>query len=102
MSLELKKPEVLNVRFSLELEVLRGTAHLSASAKLAAEARVRRIHARRLLSMGIRNRKPLTALKLFQASQLTIPDLLRGLRKAYRSDETFTATSSGNSQDVHQ
>jgi glycosyltransferase involved in cell wall biosynthesis len=80
MQLEHKRPEVLNVRFQLELDALR-TSHLSAEERAAAEARVRQHHARRLWSLAARRLSPRVAWRLFRQSGLTFTDLLSGLRR---------------------
>jgi glycosyltransferase involved in cell wall biosynthesis len=81
MSLEMKKPEVLNVRFQLELEVLRATCHLGVHQKSQAERVIKQRHARRLLSMAVRQRRLLTAGNLVRNSGLKFSDLVRGLRR---------------------
>jgi glycosyltransferase involved in cell wall biosynthesis len=80
MSLEMKKPEVLNVRFRLNLDCLQQTSHLSAEDRRAAVVRLRANHARSLVSFGLRNRRPLTSTALLYNSGLGLKDLLRGLR----------------------
>lgn len=80
MSLEMKKPEVLNVRFRLNLDCLQQTSHLSAKDRRAAVVRLRANHARSLVSFGLRNRRPLTSTALLYNSGLGLKDLLRGLR----------------------
>ena len=79
MSLEMKRPEVLNVRFRLDLMALHATAHLTDSQKSSAERRLRSNHARRLLAFTA-HQKSVAGLKLFRDAGLTIGDVLRGLR----------------------
>ncbi|MFM7164103.1 MAG: hypothetical protein ACKO3T_02570, partial [Planctomycetaceae bacterium] len=79
MSLEMKKPEVLNVRFQLNLDVARQTVHLSARDRQAAIQRLRQNHARLLLSLGLRQRRLLTALVLMRSSGLSAIDYVRAL-----------------------
>jgi len=80
MSLEMKKPEVLNVRFRLNLDCLQQTAHLSAEDRRAAAVRLRTNHARSLMSFGLCNRRPLTSAALLYHSGLGFKDILRGAR----------------------
>jgi glycosyltransferase involved in cell wall biosynthesis len=81
MSLERKKPEILNLRFSLELEHLRQCYHLSDSERSLAELRLRQHFARKLLSFAVRKRRPIKAVQLFFDSPLKFFDLFAGLRK---------------------
>lgn len=78
MSLEMKRPEVLNVRLQLELDALRETKHLTENEKAVASQRLRRNHARRILSMAVKTRRPGAAWKLFRDSGLTTTELLSG------------------------
>lgn len=78
MSLEMKRPEVLNVRMQLEMDALNGTKHLSVDEKTLASRRIRQNHARRILSMAVKSRRPGTAWKLFRDSGLSTSELLRG------------------------
>lgn len=78
IQLELKRPEVLNIRMQLELEALRSTAHLSAGEKKRASLRIRQNHARRILSLGLKQRSPAVAWNLFQNSGLTLGELVSG------------------------
>ena len=80
MSLEMKKPEVLNVRFRLQLEVLRSTVNLATSDRTLAEQRLVQHHARRLLAMAIREGRIRTAWKLWREAPLRYADLIKGLR----------------------
>jgi glycosyltransferase involved in cell wall biosynthesis len=84
MSQEMRQPEILNVRFQLELDTLRATSCLSTREKHAAATRLRQIHSRRLLSMALRSRHPLAAWRLFRTSELNVIDLLAGLQKPVR------------------
>lgn len=79
MSLEMKKPEVLNVRFQLNLDTLNNTKHLDANQKLKANQRLRQNHARLLLSVCLRQRRPAIAIRLARHAGLGVLDLLRGL-----------------------
>ena len=79
MSLEMKKPEVLNVRFQLNLDVASQTVHLDTADRKTAMQQLRQNHARLLLSLGLRQRRPLTALQLARTSGLAVSDFLRGL-----------------------
>lgn len=79
MSLEMKKPEVLNIRFRLNIDTLTSTVHLSADEKLNANRRLRQNHARLLLSMATRQRCPLTAIRLGLNSGLELTSFLRAL-----------------------
>ena len=81
MQLELKRPEVLNVRFQLELESLASTAHLSDPHKQQAKANLTHSHARRLLAMATKGRNPRTAWRLFRNSGLTFGQLVSGFRR---------------------
>jgi glycosyltransferase involved in cell wall biosynthesis len=81
MQLELKKPEVLNTRFELELEALRLTAHLTDQEKREARHKIRHTHARRLISFGVRMRRPTDAWALSRSAGLSFAELLRGLRR---------------------
>jgi glycosyltransferase involved in cell wall biosynthesis len=78
MQLELKRPEVLNVRMQLELEALRSTSHLDAGEKEKASRRIRQNHARRILSLGLKQRNPVAAWDLFRNSGLTLGELAIG------------------------
>ncbi|GDX94166.1 glycosyl transferase [Planctomycetia bacterium] len=80
MSLEMKKPEVLNVRFRLQLEMLRSTVNLATSDRTLAEQRLVQHHARRLLAMAIREGRIRTAWKLWREAPLRYTDLIKGLR----------------------
>ncbi|HQZ64178.1 MAG TPA: glycosyltransferase family A protein [Planctomycetaceae bacterium] len=82
MQLELKRPEVLNLRYQLELDTLNSTQHLTQDNKQTAQHRLTKIHARRLLSLGLKGRQLRTACRLFGKSGLTISELLRGFRKS--------------------
>ncbi|MFM7166922.1 MAG: glycosyltransferase family 2 protein, partial [Planctomycetaceae bacterium] len=79
MSLEMKKPEVLNVRFQLNRDCLLQTAHLIDADRRAAAIRLQANHARSLVSFGLRNRRPLTSASLLSQSGLGLKDVLRGL-----------------------
>jgi glycosyltransferase involved in cell wall biosynthesis len=80
MSLEMKRPEVLNIRYQLNQQVLRVTQHLTADEKRNAEARLRRNHARMLISIALRQRRPDVAAQQFMASGLRFTDFLNGIR----------------------
>jgi glycosyltransferase involved in cell wall biosynthesis len=80
MALEVKRPDVLNIRFQLETEILAATSHLSDEQKARAVQRIRSNHARHLISFGVRKRKPLTAMRLARQAGLRIGDIVRGLR----------------------
>ena len=79
MALEMQRPEVLNVRFRLELETLQATAHLTQPQKAQAERRLRSNHARRLLAFTIRQNTR-AGLQLLRDARLSVGDLVRGLR----------------------
>jgi glycosyltransferase involved in cell wall biosynthesis len=79
MSLEMKKPDVLNVRYQLNADTLRHTRHLDANYKFKAERRLRQNHARLLLSVAFRQKRPLTALRLARNSGLDLISFLRAL-----------------------
>ena len=80
MQLEMAKPDVLNVRYRLELEMLRETRHLDDEAKRLATRRLSQNHARRLLSLAMRDGKARTAWRLIRDARLSLPDLARGSR----------------------
>jgi glycosyltransferase involved in cell wall biosynthesis len=79
MSLEMKRPEILNLRYQLDLETLRNTSHLSISQKATAEQRLRQNHARRLLSLLKNGENLLTKIKTIRSSDLRISDFFRSL-----------------------
>lgn len=79
MQIELKRPEMLNIRMQLELDALHQTAHLNADEKVTIADRIRRNHARRLMSYGIRFRRPLAAWQLLRAAKLSIRSIAGGL-----------------------
>lgn len=79
MSLEISRPEVLNIRFRLALETLAATRHLGPAEKIKAETRLRRNHARTLMSWGIRNRHPVRMQRLLGEAGLQTKDVLLGL-----------------------
>ena len=80
IELEMSKPEVLTDRFRLELEVLESTRHLTRNEKTIARKKLNRFHARRLLSLAFRKKKPGSAIRLFRNSKLTLLELAQGLR----------------------
>ena len=80
MSLEMKRPEVLTIRFQLQLQVLRNTVHLTDEQKKMAESRLRRNHARMLVSLAIRQRRPAVAIQQFRAAGLGVVDVVHALR----------------------
>ena len=80
MRLELSRPEVLNTRYRLELEMLEKTQHLNHEQKRQARRRLSQNHARRLLSLGIKGGRARTAWRLIRDAELSLPDLARGLR----------------------
>ena len=80
MSLEMKKPEVLNVRFQLQRELLRSTVNLATGERKLAEQRLVQHHARRLLAMAIRQGRIRTAWKLWRGASLRFTDLINGFR----------------------
>ena len=79
MSMEVKRPDVLNVRFRLELETLQATAHLTQPQKAQAKRRLRSNHARRLLAFTIRQNAR-AGLQLLRDARLSAGDIVRGLR----------------------
>ena len=81
MQLELKRPDILNVRFQLELESVASTGHLSDSLKEQAKARLSHSHARRLLAMATKGRNRRAAWRLFRNSGLTFGQLVSGILK---------------------
>ena len=80
MSLEMKKPDVLNIRYQLNVDTLKQTQHLGTNQKLKADKRLRQNHARLLLSVALRQKRPLTALHLARNSGLDVISFLRALR----------------------
>jgi glycosyltransferase involved in cell wall biosynthesis len=80
MTEELRRPEVLNLRFRLQQNALRSTSFLTQQEKRVAEARLRRNHARRLLSFGLRQRRPKIAWSLIMSSGITLKDIATSLR----------------------
>jgi hypothetical protein len=82
MALEMKRPEVLNVRFRLELETLQATAHLTQPQKANAERRLCSNHARRLLSFTMRQ-NALAGLKLLRDARISVSDIVRGFAGYY-------------------
>jgi hypothetical protein len=80
MSLEMKKPDVLNIRYELNVDTLKQTQHLGTNQKLKADKRLRQNHARLLLSVALRQKRPLTALRLARNSGLDVISFLRALR----------------------
>jgi glycosyltransferase involved in cell wall biosynthesis len=80
MSLEQGRPEILAVRYQLECETLESTALLEPAERRRAFARLRQRHARRLLTLGLRQRRALDAWRLFRKSGLGLRGLLGGIR----------------------
>jgi hypothetical protein len=81
MSLEQKKPEVLNTRFELDLQFINQANHLTADERIAAYQRLRQHYARKILSIAFTQKRPLVAAKLFRNSSLTWLQLISGLRR---------------------
>jgi glycosyltransferase involved in cell wall biosynthesis len=81
MLLELARPEVLGLRFQLECQTLESTALLEPVEKQRAAARLRQRHVRRLLSMGIKNRKPKSAWDLWKSAGLSWKDVFHALQR---------------------
>lgn len=54
---------------------------LSAEDREVAFGRRKHVHARRILSVGLRHLRPLDAVSLFRKSQLSLTDVFRGLRR---------------------
>lgn len=80
MSLEMKRPEVLNVRFRLQLDTLHATSHLNSARKSVAEKRLRRNHARLLLSFALRQQgQRIRGLRLLREAGLSGGDVWRGI-----------------------
>jgi glycosyltransferase involved in cell wall biosynthesis len=80
MSLEIERPQVLNVRHRLELDYLNSTVHLSADSKRIAERQLKYRHGRRLLSLFLKRRNPRLLWQLLEESGLSVVDLFRSLR----------------------
>lgn len=79
MQLELTRPQILTHRFHLQVQALRATVHLNACEKDGALSRMQQHHARRILAMAIRLRKPFAAWRLCRDSGLGVSSLVRGL-----------------------
>ncbi len=70
----------LELGHKLDLEALTATGSpLDESARLAALRKRKQHHARRLLSLALRQRHPVSAGQLFKRSELTLLDLAKGL-----------------------
>jgi glycosyltransferase involved in cell wall biosynthesis len=80
MSFEEARPDVLAVRYQLECETLESSVLLEPAERRRALGRLRQHHARRLLALGLRQRRPLVAWRLFRKSGLGLGGLLRGMR----------------------
>jgi len=78
--LEMSRPEVIDVRYQLSRETIESDPWLSPEEKSLAGRRVRQHHARRLLSLGLRQRRPAVAWRLFRMSGLSTAELIGGLR----------------------
>jgi glycosyltransferase involved in cell wall biosynthesis len=86
MRQELAKPEILDRRFKLEWEAVMNTSHLTAGERSKALSRMKQQHARRLLRLGLKERRLVTALSLFQESDLSMLELARGFRPYPKSE----------------
>lgn len=101
MSIEQTRREILNVRFRLDCEILEGSDLLEPGEKRLATFRLRYQHARKLLSMALRERKLAMACHLWSSAGLGWKDLMIALRP--RTDFTSNrgpgnaATESGGS-----
>ena len=84
MNLELSRPEVLVERFRLEMDTLDETSQLDETEKNLARSRIKQHHARRLLALATKGGRPKHAMKLARESGLSLPELLRGMRKYAR------------------
>ena len=80
MNLEMSRPEVLGERFRLEVDTATHTQWLDDSERKTAIRRVRQHHARRILALATKGRKPKEAMQLARDSGLSIPEFLRGFR----------------------
>jgi len=80
MNVELSRPDILVQRFRLDLEVIETTPFLTTDERAAAVFRLKQHHARRLLALAIKGRKPGCAVRLARQSGLGPTDLLRGLQ----------------------
>ena len=81
IQLEITRPEVMNIRHKLQIEMLQATKHLSEDQKLEASRYLSHLHARRLWSLGLRGRRLKTAWSLFRDSDMSVSQLLVGLRR---------------------
>ena len=81
MSIEQTRPEVLTIRYRLECEMLESTTLLAPAEIGLALARLHHRHGRKLLSFGIRNRRLLTACRLWKDAGLSWGDLFRALQR---------------------
>lgn len=79
MSLEMQRPQVLNVRHRLELDYLNSTVHLSVDRKRLAERQLRYRHGRRLLSLCLKQKSPQLLWRLVAESGLSGMDLFRSI-----------------------
>ena len=79
IKLESSQPEIFDKRFHLDLDSIEATKHLSPEEKKSATDRVLQHHARKILSIAIRQRLPSLAFSLFRQSRMSLRNLGRGL-----------------------
>lgn len=80
MALEQAHPEIRNVRYLCEQEVLQSTDLLNPFEKRMGTFRLRYQHTRRLISLALRERKPAVARRLWRNAGLGWKDLMMALR----------------------
>jgi len=79
VSLELTKPEILNVRYSMERSAALDNDLLTPDEKNSALSRLRSLHGRRLLRLFAKDNRPLDALRLWRDARLSPRDFVRAL-----------------------
>ena len=81
IALEEQHPEVLDIRYQLEKVFLKETQLLSKFEKQDSLERLQQRHARRLLALALKQRKPRVAWALYRQSGITNMKMFEGLRK---------------------
>jgi hypothetical protein len=86
MNLELSRPDVIAVRYRLELDMLEFSQHLSEDQKAQARNYLTHLHARRLWSLALKGKRLKVATKLMKESAMSTRELLKGLTKPARRE----------------